>query len=121
MTNFLTKIIGDKKEWRRMEARADALPRDYRIMYREMKHYMFRFTSGDGMDVLAALQDVLDLFETGVAEGKPVLDVTGQDVAAFCDARLGGTPSWLESYLDKGRATLNRDVATWLGPAGQRP
>ena len=25
MENFLTKILGDKKEWKRMEARAEAL------------------------------------------------------------------------------------------------
>jgi DNA-binding ferritin-like protein (Dps family) len=33
MTNLLTKILGDKKEWKAMEARANALPRDYRIVY----------------------------------------------------------------------------------------
>ena len=31
-----------------MEARAPALPPDYRVVYGEMKSYMWRFTSGDG-------------------------------------------------------------------------
>jgi len=114
MSNFWTKVIGDKKEWRSMEARADALPRDYRIVYREMKQYMWRFTSGDGTDVLAVLKGVLELFETSAAQGKHALDVTGEDVAAFCDERLRGTAS----FADRWRASLNRDVAKQLGHAG---
>jgi len=37
MGNFLKKIIGDKKEWRAMEARAKALPKDYQVVYDEIK------------------------------------------------------------------------------------
>ncbi len=110
MTNLLTKILGDKKEWKAMEARANVLPRDFRLVYGEMKSYMWRFTASDGMDVVAILKDVLGLFETSAAQGKSVLDVTGEDVAAFCDERLRGTTS----YLDKWRAPLNRDVAKKL-------
>lgn len=110
MTSFLTKIFGDKKEWKAMEARAAVLPREYRVVYDEMKSYMWRFTSGDGMDVVAALREVLDLFEDSAAAGKGVLDVTGRDVAAFCDDRLSGATM----YLDRWRADLNRDVAAKL-------
>jgi len=110
--NFWTKVIGEKKAWRSMEARADALPRDYRIVYGEIKQYMFKFTAGDGTDTLAVLEDILNLFETSAAEGKHALDVTGEDVAAFCDERLRGT-----SFVDMWRASLNRDVARKLGNA----
>jgi DNA-binding ferritin-like protein (Dps family) len=110
MSTFLTKTVGDKKEWRAMEARADALPRDYRIVYGEMKSYLWRFTTGDGMDTVALLKEVLGRFETSVAQGRSVLEVTGEDVAAFCDERLRGTTS----YFDKWRASLNRDVAEKL-------
>jgi DNA-binding ferritin-like protein (Dps family) len=114
VSTILTRILGDKKEWRNMEARADALPRDYRIVYSEIKPYLFTLTSGNGMDIVAVLQDVLALFETGAAEGKQALDVTGEDVAAFCDKRLRDTPS----YTDKRRASLNRAVADKLGHTG---
>lgn len=110
MTNLLTKILGDKREWRAMEARADALPRDYRVVYGEIKRYLWRFTTGDGMDIVALLKEVLGLFETGAAQGADVLDVTGEDVATFCHERLRGT----RSYLDRWRASLNRDVANRL-------
>jgi DNA-binding ferritin-like protein (Dps family) len=77
---------------------------------------MWRFTAGDGMDIVSVLNDVLGLFETSAAEGRHALDVTGEDVAAFCDERLRGTAS----YADRWRESLNRDVARKLGPAGRQ-
>lgn len=112
MSTFLRKIIGYKKEWRTMEARANALPRDYRGVYGEMKSYLWRFASGDGTNVIAVLRDILELFENGAATGSSVLDLTGRDVAAFCDAQMSGTTT----YLDRWRDTLNRDVAVKLAP-----
>ena len=109
MNNLLTKILGDKNEWKAMEARANALPRDYRIVYGKVKSYLWRFTSGDGMATIAILEDVLGVFENGAVQDKNVLDVTGKDVAAFCDERLRGT-----TYLDRWRDSFNRDVATEL-------
>ena len=109
MSNFMTKLFGDKKESKAMEAQANALPRDHGIVYDEIKSYMWRFTSGDGMDIVAVLKDVLAEFEAGAAKGRNALEVTGEDVAAFCDERLGGTNPY-EGYLQKVRASLNADV-----------
>ena len=109
MSNFVTKLLGDKTEWKAMEARSDALPRDFGIVYDEIKSYMWRFTSGDGMDIVAVLKNVLGEFEAGAAEGKSALEVTGEDVAAFCDERLDG-PNPYERYLQKVRGSLNADV-----------
>lgn len=113
MSNIMTKLIGDKKDWRRMEARANALPRDYRVVYGEMKSYLWRFTAGAGSDIVALLRDVLEEFETGAAEGKGALEVTGEDVAAYCDARLGESHPY-ERYLQKWRDSLNQDVKKQL-------
>lgn len=106
MDNFLKRIFGDKKEWKSMEARAEALPSDYRIVYGEIKQYMWRFTAGDGMDVVAILKDLLGLFETGAVDGKRALEVTGEDVAAFCDELLRNANTYTENW----REALNRDV-----------
>jgi DNA-binding ferritin-like protein (Dps family) len=113
MSTIMTKLIGDKLDWRRTEARANALPRDYRVVYREMKSYLWRFTASDGMDVVALLRDVLEEFESGAAEGKRVLEVTGEDVAAYCDGRLGESNPY-ERYLQKWRDSLNQDVKKQL-------
>lgn len=78
MTSFLATIIGDKKGWKAMEARAGRLPRDHRVVHGEMNSSMWRVTSGDGMDV-----------------------------AAFCDARLSGALTYLDRWrptLNRGVA-----------------
>jgi DNA-binding ferritin-like protein (Dps family) len=106
MLDFLNKMIGDKKEWRRMEARAKALPRDYQIVYGEMMQYMFKRSGGDGMDIVAILKDLLGLFETSAAEGKRVLEVTGEDVATFSDELLRNAKTFTENWHE----ALNRDV-----------
>lgn len=106
MDNFLKRILGDKKEWKGMEARAGALPGDYQIVYGEMKQYMWRLTAGDGLDIVAILKDLLGLFETGAADGKRVLEVTGEDVATFCDELLRNANTYTENW----REALNQSV-----------
>ena len=106
MDNFLTKIFGDKKEWNSMEARAKELPSDYRIVYGEIKNYMWQFTSGDGMDIVAILNDLLALFETGAADSRGALEVTGEDVAGFCDELLRNA----KTHNGHLREKLNQNV-----------
>ncbi|WP_206431643.1 DUF1048 domain-containing protein [Deinococcus psychrotolerans] len=93
-----------------MEARAEVLPGDYRIVYGEMQKYMWRLTGGDGLDIVAILKDLLGLFETGAADGKRALEVTGEDVAAFCDELLRNANTYTENW----REALNRDVMNKL-------
>jgi len=111
MANFVTTLIGEKKDWKAMEARAHALPREYRVVYTELKTYLWRFASGEGREIVTVLKQVLALFEAGAAQGVGVLEVTGPDVAAFGDEQLAGTTP---SYVGKWRASLNRDVAAKL-------
>lgn len=117
MDNPLKKILGDKRQWRHMEARAAALPRDYRVVYDEVKKYLFKFSAGNGMDTVAILDDLLGLCETGAADGRRALDVTGQDVAAFCDELLRNA----HTYTAQWHEQLNRDVAAKLRNEGTRP
>ena len=110
MDNFLKKVIGDKKRWNKAEARAKALPADYQVVYNEIKQYMWnlwRFSAGNDVGDVAPLEDLLELFEEGAANGKSVLDVTGEDVAAFCDELFHATESF--------RKKLNRDILKKLG------
>ncbi|MEU2794378.1 DUF1048 domain-containing protein [Streptomyces sp. NPDC007100] len=89
-------IIQGKKQWRAHMARVQALPPDYRIVYKEMQRYLFKAGPTDLPDG-PLLPGIVDFFEEGVAAGKGVLEVTGDDVAAFCDnlvkdARTEPTP-----------------------------
>ncbi|MFA6198146.1 MAG: DUF1048 domain-containing protein [Patescibacteria group bacterium] len=115
MGNFLKKIIGDKKAWKEMEARAKVMPRDYQVVYGEIKKYLWKYPAGTGMDTVSILEGLLGLFETGSADGKNALEITGEDVAAFCDELLKNT----KTYTGNWREALNRDVMKKIG-SGQK-
>lgn len=50
--------------------------------------------------------ELIDLFEAGVADEKDVLEITGEDVAAFCDELILGA----RTYIEKWQKTLNNDI-----------
>ncbi|MET0132462.1 MAG: DUF1048 domain-containing protein [Kibdelosporangium sp.] len=77
-------IIEGKKQWRAHMARVKALPPDYRIVHQEMRRYIFKVGPVDLLDG-NLLSGIVDFFEEGVAAGKGVLELIGDDVAAFCD------------------------------------
>jgi DNA-binding ferritin-like protein (Dps family) len=77
-------IIEGKKQWRAHVARVRALPPDYQIVYKEMQRYLFRVGPIDVFDG-RLLSGIVDFFEEGTAIGKGVLELIGNDVAAFCD------------------------------------
>lgn len=109
MKDFLKKILGDKKEWKSMEARAKALPRDYQIVYHEIQQYIWKSSGLESVDVFKGL---LDLFEEGVVNGRNVLEIIGDDVAMFCDELIGGGA---KTYIDKWRDELNHGIAKKIG------
>lgn len=104
MSGIIKKLIGDKKEYRAQMARAEALPGDYRFVFEKIQGYMWSFAGGSGHDMLQTQYGLIELFETGAAEGKQVLEVTGEDVAGFCDELIRGNKLW----TDGKRGRLNR-------------
>ncbi|TCN18435.1 DUF1048 domain-containing protein [Mesobacillus foraminis] len=111
--NIFEKIIGnldDKLEWKAMEARAKALPSEYRNAYKAIQKYMWTAGVGstDWKDNSRIFQGILDLFEEGAAEGKKVTDLTGEDVAAFCDDLVKDEKSWRDRYRKKLNDTIGR-------------
>ena len=107
MNDFLKKITGDKKEWKAMEARAKKLPEDYQVVYNEIKHYLWKSSAFTSVDIF---KGILDLFEEGAANGRSALDITGKDVATFCDELAPRA----KTYADKWREQLNHDIAKKL-------
>lgn len=88
--NYLNigKIVESKRAYRRQTARVDALPEDYRYVFKKIQSHMWMFASGSGYEMIKIHYDLIDLFEDGAANKKGVLEVTGEDVAAFCDELL---------------------------------
>lgn len=111
--NFIEKIIGslaDKREWKEMETRAKALPSEYHNAYKAIQKYLWTAGGGptDWKDSSRIFGGILDLFEEGAAEGKKVTDLTGEDVAAFCDELVKDEQTWTDKYRKKLNDTIGR-------------
>lgn len=111
MLELIKKMIGDKKEYREQMARVEALPEDYRFVFEKIQGYLWSFAGGDGSDMLKLQYELIELFEISAADGKQVLDVTGEDVAGFCDELLHDTKKWTDHY----RKRLNRNIRNKVG------
>ncbi|WP_409492228.1 DUF1048 domain-containing protein [Amycolatopsis sp. cmx-11-12] len=92
-------IIEGKKQWRAHVARVKALPPDYRIVYKEIQKYLFKVGPIDLTDG-PLLPGIVDFFEEGVAAGKGVLELIGDDVAAFCDDLIGDSRTYADLYQE---------------------
>lgn len=110
----IRRMVREKRKFNQMQERAKALPEEYTYVYQKIQHYMWGNSwrySAVGMDLMPLFADLLDLFETGAAEGKRVLEITGEDVAAFCDELLQSTYTHTQNW----REDLNRDITNKLG------
>ena len=92
-------IIEGKKQWRAHLARVKALPPDYRIVYQEMQRYLFKVGPVDLADG-RLLAGIVDFFEEGAAAGTGVLDLIGNDVAAFCDDLIKDSRTYADIYQE---------------------
>jgi DNA-binding ferritin-like protein (Dps family) len=90
-------IIEGKKQWRAHLARVKALPPDYQIVYKEIQRYLFKIGPVDLADG-RLLTGIVDFFEEGVADGKGVLELIGNDVAAFCDDLVKDSRTNADTY-----------------------
>jgi DNA-binding ferritin-like protein (Dps family) len=108
-------IIEGKKEWRAHMARVKALPKDYQIVYKEIQKYFFKVGPVELNEGTGLLSGIVDLFEGGVALGKGVLEVTGNDVAAFCDDLIKDSKTYTDIYQESVNQQVNKAVKSVTG------
>ena len=107
----IKKMIKSKREYKQQMARVDALPKDYQYVFKKIQGHMWMFAAGSGYDMMKIHYGLIELFEAGAADGKHVLDITGKDVAAFCDELLRSS----NTYTGNWREALNHDILNKLG------
>ncbi|MGL5380312.1 DUF1048 domain-containing protein [Clostridium sp.] len=93
-------IIEGKKEWRAHMDRIKALPKDYQIVYNEIQKYLYKVGPVELSEGIDLLVGIVDLFEEGSSLGKSVLEVTGNDVAVFCDDLIKDSKTYAEIYQE---------------------
>ncbi|MFS0591523.1 DUF1048 domain-containing protein [Cytobacillus horneckiae] len=96
----IKKIIEGKKDWRAHVSRVKALPQDYQIVYKEIEKYLFKVGPVELKEGIGLPLEILSFFEEGAVAGKGVLEVTGTDVAAFCDGLLEESKTYADLYQE---------------------
>ncbi len=99
-------VIEGKREWRVHIKRVKALPQDYQFVYKEIQKYLFKVCPVELTEGTGLLSGIVELFEEGAAMGKSVLNVTGSDVAAFCDELIKNSKTYTDIYQEM----TNREV-----------
>lgn len=103
-------IIKGKKEWRAHVGRVKALPKDYQIVYKEIQKYLFKVGPVELTEGIDLLSGIVDFFEEGVSLGKDVLEVTGNDVAAFCDELIKDSKTYADIYQESVNKEVNKAI-----------
>ncbi|KAA2252856.1 DUF1048 domain-containing protein [Solihabitans fulvus] len=104
------------RELKAFDARAEALPADYRGAWDQIKAHLFLHGDFTGRNLMPILDGALGLLEETAAEGQGVHDVLGDDIQGFCTALAGGQEA--RTYRDRWREQLNRNVARKLDQLG---
>lgn len=107
----IKKMIESKREYKQQMARVEVLPEDYQYVFKKIQKHMWMFAAGSGYDMMKIHYDLIELFEAGAANGKHVLEITGEDVAAFCDELLRSARTYTEDW----REALNQDILKKFG------
>jgi DNA-binding ferritin-like protein (Dps family) len=85
ISDFTSKVIGDKRRWRAYKARVQLLPESYRTAVEGIERCLMHFVPVDGDTVASEFEDLADLFERAAADGTPIRDIVGNDPMEFVE------------------------------------
>lgn len=86
---FISKMIGEKRQWRQYKARTGQLPANYHTAIDALERYLTYFGAMAKGDILMSmLEDLADLFEQSAANGTPIRAIVGEDPVEFAEAFL---------------------------------
>jgi DNA-binding ferritin-like protein (Dps family) len=102
-SKFISKVVGEKGQWREYKARARRLPASYRMALDALERYLNYFgTGGDGTAMYA---DLIDLFEQSAANGTPIREIVGEDPVEFIETFVRNYPKGQWIIRERERLT----------------
>jgi DNA-binding ferritin-like protein (Dps family) len=111
--DLATRMVDDKRRWRRYKARVAGLPVNHRTAANAVERYLMHAGGvSDGEVAMRMLEDLADLFEQSAADGTTVRAVVGDDPVEFVEdfVRNYGDGSWLRK--ERRRLVEAIDTAT---------
>ncbi len=111
ISEFTTRVIGDKKHYRAYQARIEKLPPSYRTAVAGLERY-YTYLGGmsDGGSILSMLDDLATLFEQSAADGIPIREIVGDDPVEFADEFVRNYPAG--RWIIKERDRLTKAIET---------
>jgi DNA-binding ferritin-like protein (Dps family) len=109
LSKLISKVVGEKRQWREYQARGRRLPPNYRMALDALERYLNYF--GTGGDGTALYGDLIDLFEQGAASGTPIRDIVGDDPVEFIEAFVRNYPKGQWIIRERARLTTAIDHA----------
>ena len=120
IAKLTTKMIGDKRRWRKYKARSRQLPEHYRIAIEGLERYLMAFGPTDGGAMATMFEDLVELFEQSAADGTPVRAMVGEDPLEFVEAFLRNYPEgWTSKERQRLTDAIDRAVAAQPYPEAQ--
>jgi DNA-binding ferritin-like protein (Dps family) len=109
LADMTTKLIGDKKRWRRYKARTAALPTSQQTAVAGIERYIMYTGPSDSDQLMRMLEDLADLFEQTASDGTSVRTVVGDDPIAFAEDFKAnyGLGSWLSKEQQRLVAAID--------------
>jgi DNA-binding ferritin-like protein (Dps family) len=104
------KWIGDKRRYRAVKRRIEALPPAYRITAEALQRYSYYFGGATADGGMKMLEDLADLFEQGAAVGTPIRDIIGDDPVEFANEFLSNYPN--DTWMVRERQRLVTAIQT---------
>lgn len=104
LSEFASKVIGDKRRWRQYKARTKALPPNYRTAIDALERYLMYYGGiSDGDLAATMLEDLADLFEQSAADGTPIRAIVGEDPVEFVETFLSNYSEgrWINKERDR--------------------
>jgi DNA-binding ferritin-like protein (Dps family) len=110
-STFVSKVVGEKGQWREYKARARQLPANYRVAVDALERYLRYFGTGGGGTAL--YEDLIDLFEQSAANGTPIRQIVGEDPVEFIEAFVRNYPKG--QWIIRERERLNNAIERAAG------
>jgi DNA-binding ferritin-like protein (Dps family) len=111
MNKFISKVIGEKRQWRQHKARTRELPSSYRTAVEALERYlMYAGPGGDGAGAASMFEDLLDLFEQSAANRTPIREIVGEDPVEVLEAFVRNYPDghWRTRERDRLISAIDR-------------
>jgi DNA-binding ferritin-like protein (Dps family) len=121
MNKFVSKVVGEKRQWRQHKTRTRQLPASYRAALEALERYlMYCGPGGDGERAASMFEDLVDLFEQSAANETPIREIVGEDPVEFLETFVRNYPDGQWRLRERKRLTdaIDRAAGKTTGTPG---